>query len=150
MVVDLARASPAHVGIIASRMREADRTECLALGYSPKQALRLGIMGSEWAVTAKVDGRAEAMFGLTIVSAIEGEGRPWMLGTDAIYRHGRDLLAVGPEWVRRCLDSSRSLSNVVMASNGRAIRVLKRWGFEVGSDVQMIGGYPFHTFTMER
>ncbi len=123
-----------------------DVLESKALGYTPKQALRMGLRGSLMAFTAKVDGKPEAMMGLAPVSLIEGTGRPWMLGSDLIYRHGRELLAFGPEMVGMMRDSTPHLRNVVSADNGRAIRLLKRWGFAVGDEVEMIGGVPFLTF----
>lgn len=129
-------------------MRAADVIETTALGYSPKEALRIGLRGSLMTFTAKVDGKAEAMLGLTPVSLIEGVGRPWMLGSEEIYRHGREMLAFGPDIIAMFRDSSRTLQNVVSAENGRAIRLLKRWGFAVGDEVEMIGGVPFLTFEM--
>ncbi len=88
------------------------------------------------------------MFGLVVASAIDGIGRPWMLGTDAIYRHGRALLQHGPGWLSRFRDSTPRLANLVSADNARAIRLLRRWGFEVGSEVVMIGGVAFVRFEM--
>jgi hypothetical protein len=149
-VIRLVPSHPGHVGTIAARMRTIDRQECAAFGHTPKRALRNGLMGSLWSVTAKVDGRAEAMFGLVVESAIDGTGTPWMLGTDEIYRHGRALLRIGPECVARCLDSSRDLSNLVSVANLRAVALLRRWGFTIGEDVQMIGGVAFVQFRMTR
>lgn len=131
-------------------MRAVDEMECRAFGRSPKQALRLGLIGSTIAYTAKVDGRAEAMMGLTPVSLIEGTGTPWFLGTDEVYRHGRELLAWGPGIVAQMLDSSPSLRQVVSAGNGRALRLLKAWGFTLEDDVQMIGGHPFVSVSLAR
>lgn len=126
-----------------------DRIECTAFGHTPRHALRHGLVsGDAW--TAKVDGRAEAMFGLVVVNAIGGEGRPWLLGTDEVYRHGREMVAFGPRVVGWMLDSSPRLSNLVSSGNSRAIRLLRRWGFDVGGDVQMIGGVPFLPFSMVR
>ena len=147
-MIELVPATPAHVGRIAARMREADVVESRALGYTPKQALRIGLQGSLLALTARVDGKAEAMMGLAPVSLIEGVGRPWMLESDLIYRHGRDLIAFGPSIISAMRDSSPVLRNVVSRDNGRAIRLLKRWGFAVGDEVEMIGGVPFLTFEM--
>jgi hypothetical protein len=149
-VIELVPATPAHVGTIAARMREMDVIECQALGRNPKQALRLGLIGSVHVLTAKLNGRPEAMMGLTPVSAIEGTGAPWFLGTEAVYDHPRAMLALGPKVLAIWRDSSPSLSNVVAQENVRAIRMLRRWGFEIGSEVTMIGGVAFLTFSMER
>lgn len=108
-----------------------DRVECAASGHSPKQALRLGLRGSTLCWTAKVDGRAEAMFGLVVTSALGGTGTPWLLGTDEVYCHGREMLRWGPVFLARMVELAPSLSNVVAADNTRAIRFLRRLGFEV-------------------
>lgn len=149
-MVDIIPASPAHVGRIANRLRMIDRIECEAFGLSPKQALRRGIIESERAWSALVDSKPEAMFGWVTVSAIEGLVRPWFLGSDEVYRHGRDMIITGRKFVAAMLDSSRRAENLVSAVNGRAIRLLERWGFTVEDDIQMIGAMPFRTFWIER
>lgn len=149
-MIALVTASPAHVGIIANRMRPDDVVECRAFGRSPKQALRGALIASIIAYTVKLDGRPIAMLGLTPVSLIEGTGTPWMLGTEDVYRQGRALMRLGPKVIRSFLDSTPRMSNLVSRRNVRAIRVLRAWGFHIEDEVQMIGGVPFLAFRMER
>ena len=138
-----------HVGPIASRMREMDRIETAAFGHSPREALRAGLIaGKAW--TVLVDDAPEAMFGLVVTSAIEGRGTPWMLGTDAIYRHAREMIRLAPTVMARAFDSCRRLDNLVSADNARAIRLLWRWGFTVEERELTIGGVVFRPFWMER
>lgn len=148
--VELVPARAVHIGPIANRMRVTDRAECAAFGMMPKPALRRSLASSSLAFTALVDGRPEAMMGLEVRSAIEGFGSPWMLATDAAYGHARDLIRLGPAIIAAMGDSTRHLANVVSRDNLRAIRMLRRWGFEVGGEVTMIGGVAFLTFHMER
>jgi len=148
-MIEFVPATPAHCGIIACRMREWDRIECQAHGLTPKQALRLGVVGSIDVLTAKLDGRPEAMMGLSPINALTGEGAPWMLGTDAIYDHPRAMLKMGPGIIARWRDSTRSLRSVVAVENVRAIRLLRRWSFTIGDEVRMIGQVPFVSFWME-
>ena len=123
--------------------------EAEAFGHSPKDALRSGLVsGPAW--TALVNGRPEAMFGNVVVSALEGLGRPWFLGTDEVYRHGREMLVVAPRFVAAFFDSTPRLGNLVSAANGRAIRLLRRWGFVVEEQETMIGGVAFRAFHGER
>jgi hypothetical protein len=131
-------------------MRSADRVECAALGHSAKQALRAGLALSSPAWTALVDGRAEAMFGLVVTSALGGEGRPWMLGSDAVYAHPRAMLRRGPRFLSAMFASTPRLSNLVAADNIRAIRVLRRWGFTLDMETTMIGTIAFKLFHAER
>lgn len=143
-------ASSAHVGRIAHRMREADIVECRAMGQSPKQALCAGLASSTFCRTALVGGRAEAMFGLVVQSALSGEGIPWMLGSEAIYAHPRAMLRQAPRFLAAMLDSTPTLFNLVAQDNARAIRFLKRLGFRIHEEVAMFADIPFLSFSLER
>jgi hypothetical protein len=149
-MITLVPASPAHIGTIAARMRAADRIECVAMGLSPKGALRSGLRASSLCLTAKVDGRAEAMIGLVVANALCGEGVPWLLGTEAVYDHPRAMLRRGPRILAAMLDSTPRLSNLVAVQNIRAIRFLRRLGFAMGGEVIMHGGTGFITSSIER
>ena len=131
-------------------MREWDIAECRAFGHAPKQALRGALSASSLAMTAFVDGRAEAMFGLVVTNALCGHGAPWMLGTDAIYRHPREMIGMGPAMLGLFTDSTPSLSGLVAKGNARAIRLLRRWGFKVEGGDQVFAGVEMLPFTMER
>jgi hypothetical protein len=146
--VEIVAASPVHIGTIASRMREADRRECEAMGRTPKDALRSGLRNSLWTLTAIVDGRPEAMFGVVPRSMVESAGIAWFLGTDRIYGCGRSMLTKGREVIALMRRTFSTLENVVSADNDRAIRLLKRWGFSVGDEVSVYGGVAFLPFRM--
>lgn len=148
--VEVVPARITHVGPIASRIRAIDRLECEAMGHSPKHALRQGFLLSDRCWTALVDGRPEAMFGAITWSALDRRSTVWFLGTDEVYRHGRELLAWGPGLIARAVDSSRWAGNLVSSANGKAIRLLRAWGFTVEPEEQMVGGVPFRQFWMTR
>lgn len=150
MTVELVAASLTHVGPIATRMRTDDVLECRAMGLTPKAALRTALRSSSICVTAKVDGRPEAMFGLVVTNALCGAGSPWMLGTEAIYDHPREMLRGAGPVIAAMVDSTPSLSNVVSAGNARAIRFLRRLGFNIREGVIVIAGTEFLAFDMER
>jgi len=148
-MIRLVSASPAHVGRIANRLREDDRIECAAFGRSPKEALRLGLRGGAFTLTALADGEPHAMFGVTALNAIEGTGRPWFLGSELVYDCARHLLTIGPHVIAQMHRRFRRLENVVSVRNVRAIRMLKRWGFELGDEAMTIGGVDFVLFWRE-
>ncbi|QNA85146.1 hypothetical protein G4G27_14930 [Sphingomonas sp. So64.6b] len=148
--VTLVPARATHIGPIAHRLREHDRIECAALGHTPKQALRAGLTASSLCLTALVDGRPEAMFGLVVTNALYGEGRPWLLGTDIVYRQPRALLHHGPRAIGAMLDSTPRLSNLVACRNARAIRFLARMGFAFGKETVVHNQVEFIAFTLER
>lgn len=147
--IELVGASPAHVGRIAYRLREIDRIECGVGGRDPKATLRLALRSSTWAVTALLDGVPHAMFGVSPVSLVEDRGSPWFLGSDEVYRHGRELLAWGPRAIGRMHASFRRLENSVSTGNRRAIRLLGRWGFTIERDPFVVGGVEFVRFWRE-
>lgn len=138
-----------HVGYLARHMRAIDAVECIAMGRTPKQALRAGVLSSAKAWTALADGRPAAMFGVVIESALTGEGVPWFLGTDEVFRHPRLLLRWGLGFLDRMHDSRLRLRNLVSAENVQAIRLLKRWGFTVDQEEVDVRGVSFRRFSKE-
>lgn len=149
-MIELVPASPAHVGRIATRMREIDRREAEAFGHSPKEGLRIGLRGSVLAWTAMVDGRPEAMFGVTPVSVIESRGLAWFLATDAAFGCARALLTAAPAAIEAMHRRFNRLENWVSTENHAAIRMLGRWGFELGERTMVVKGVEFRPFWKER
>lgn len=142
--IEFVPASVAHVGRLANRLRAMDVLELEALGTTPKQGLRVAVLGSTLAMTALVDGSPHAMFGVSPVAAWVGS--PWFLGSDKVYEEARLLLNFGRIMVREFHRHFPTLENVVYNENMSAIRLLKRWGFDVGEELEMIGGKPFRRF----
>jgi ribosomal protein S18 acetylase RimI-like enzyme len=129
-------------------MRQWDQVEAKAMGHSPAAALMLGMAASVDCYTVMIDGKPEGMIGMVPKNILEGEGAPWMLGTDAIYANPRALLTLSRRVVRIWRDSLPNLRNVVAAENARAIRYLRRLGFAVGDERVSVGGVDFVTFAM--
>ncbi len=139
-----------HIPALAPRVRAIDAAECRAMGRSAAGALRHGLVASAWCWTALVDGQPEAMFGLVVESVVPSVGVPWFLGSDAVWRHGRALVTIGPQVLATMHDSSALLANLVSADNFRAIRLLRRWGFAIAPEVITVGGMGFHRFASHR
>ena len=138
-----------HINRIANNLREIDGIECRSTGRTPKDALREAFFSSKQAWTALVDGRPEAMFGVVVTSVLTGEGVPWFLGTEEVYRHGRELIMWGPGIIERLHNSRLRLANVVCSRNEQAIKLLRKWGFTVSEDEIEMGGEMFHLFEKE-
>ena len=136
-----------HVGPLALNMRQADQRESRALGRTPKEALRMGIRMSLYSLSAIDDeGKPMAMFGVVAVSMLSGVGRPWFLGTDRVFMHPRELLCTGKRIIAWWQSEFPHLENIVSADNVMAIRLLKRWGFEVGTEEEVHQGVAFVPF----
>ncbi len=135
-----------HIPALASRMREADRIEVGAFGKTPARALRLGLSSSLWALTAIVDDEPHAMMGVSSLNMIEGVGVPWMLGSEKIYDHARDLIRYGPRIIAEMQASFERLENAVHVENVRAIRFLRHFGFTLSDEREPYGGLQFVRF----
>lgn len=88
--------------------------------------------------------------GVVPISMMEGRATVWMLGSDVIYDHGRDLLTYGPLILEHWLETFRRLENIVAAQNTKAIRLLRHWAFTIGDQAQTHGGVAFLPFHIER
>jgi ribosomal protein S18 acetylase RimI-like enzyme len=137
------------VNRLATALRSHDRAELAAMGYDePKHALRVLLRGSCWALTAIHDDFPHAMFGVLPISAWKGQ--PWFLGTEEVYRHGREMIRFGLRALAEMQRQFTFLENHVGSGNDKAIRLLRRWGFTVERETVEIGGMNFHRFWKER
>jgi hypothetical protein len=144
--VTLVEADVSHIPFLATHMRQADVEECAAFVRSPADALQYGLRCSLWALTALVNGEPHAMMGVAPRNMMAGEGVPWMLGTERVYDHARDLILHTPAILSEMHVSFNRLDNLVAASNERAIRFIRHAGFELSSDPVMVGGMMFVRF----
>ena len=145
----LVPANLVHVGWLANNMREVDRIECEALGRKPKDALRLSIRTSLYALTAlDLQGRPLCMFGVCPNGLLTGTGVPWLLGTDALFDHATDLMRAGPRVLAWFFETFDEMGNVVARQNVKAIALLRHWGAEIGDEVEMHRGVEFVTFRL--
>lgn len=149
-MIEIVPASASHVRPIANRIRDIDRRECEAFGHSVKEALRLSVRGSVLSWTALLNKRPEAMFGVVPVSVIEGRGRAWFLATDAAFGCARELLSGAPAVIEAMHRRFNRLENWVSTENAAAIRMLGRWGFELGEQAMMVRGVEFRPFWKDR
>lgn len=142
----LVEADQSHISFLAEHMRPADVVECAAIGRRPAPALAAALKSSLWALTAIVDDQPHAMMGVTSRSMVEGIGVPWMLGTERVYDHSRDLVRYAPAIIAEMHLTFDRLENLVSADNDRALRFLRHVGFEIYDPVIMVGGTAFVHF----
>lgn len=142
----LVEAEPSHIPYLAAHMRKPDIEECAAFERGPGAALRHGLGSSLWALTAIVDGEPHAMMGVAPRNMMAGEGVPWMLGTERVYDHGRDLVRLTPAILGEMFAAFSHLENLVSMANDRAIRFIRHAGFELSPEPVMVGGVAFARF----
>ena len=131
-------------------MRTADYAECEAYGQSSVlEGVRESVSGSTHAWTARADGELLACFGVAPLSFLTGVGSPWLLGTDVLNRHPRELMSKARKYLPFMLGIFPHLINFVHVDNARSIRWLSRLGFTL-HDPQPYGlrGALFHRFEM--
>ena len=129
-------------------MRAVDQAECAAVGHAPKEALRAGLRVSTFALTVLCDDRPVAMLGVAPGHVMEGVGVPWLLATDEALKAGRQFATWGPKIVSAMLAEWPRLENYVGAENVRAIRVLRRLGFDLDRETVVIGGMEMRRFSL--
>lgn len=142
---------PGDAEALLADLRPADAAECDALVGRGKRAetLAASIEQSLACWVLEVNGGVAAIFGVAPVSALGGQGLPWMLGTPLIDRFPGAFIRRCRPYIARMLAVCPSLVNVVDARNVRSIAWLKRMGFTV-LPAQPMGaeGLPFHPFFM--
>lgn len=131
---------------LAPRLRACDVDECWSSArVKPLEALTQSVIRSEECYAAQDEDGVFALFGL---SRVGDWGVPWMLGSDAVARHRRELVRIGREFTGLWAHS-RPLTNVVDARNVPSVRYLKQLGFRVHDAIPYgPDGLPFHPFTM--
>ena len=134
---------------LAANMRAYDRTECIAMGLEPHEALSQGVKNSLWAYAAEVDGQVVTVFGLSQADLLSPEAHPWMLCAEGIERHTKAVLVHTRRFLRQMHDSAETLVNAVHADNRTAIRFIQWCGFEMGARFE-VRGEPFVAFEMKR
>lgn len=120
----------AHAADLAPRLREADRREVQAAFGRPAEAiLAAGFRNARRCWTVAAGGRPIAMFG--VGRRREPRiGTAWLLASDELRGHRRQLRREGPYWVDLMMTGHDVLANFVAADNHVAIRWLSWLGFE--------------------
>lgn len=124
------QATPEEIIHVADNLRSADRDEVLALGATPRQALKGSVQLSDYAWAGYVDGELAMIFGCgnTLVSEV---GSVWALGTDVCTKHPREMLVVGRKVLQTLLDINPKMQNYCDARYTAAHRWLKKLGFHI-------------------
>lgn len=131
---------------IANRMRAVDRVECEAVGHSPKAALVAAFRSSSLCWTVLADGKPCAIFGVAAISAIEGRGAVWMLGTDEITAARKPWLAWAPQYLGAMHRAFQKLENWISVENDASARWLRKLQFRFDEETVLIGGVPHRRF----
>lgn len=146
------KATEYHAAAVAATMRKADVDEVWAASRStPYAALRKSMEFSHGeACTGLADNIPICMFGMGRYTLLSQIGVPWLLGTDAIAKHGMHFLRTSKRYIEIQRKRYSLLLNYVDARHIIAIRWVRFLGFEL-LPAKPIGvdRMPFHQFRME-
>ncbi|PDT45347.1 hypothetical protein CO661_24090 [Sinorhizobium fredii] len=132
-MVTIRRAEVADAVSLAPRLREADRQECLAnLGIDPKFILPYTVIegGPSWAFIDD-GGKCIGLFGVDPVDQHPHFGLCWMVTSDDVFKHKKQILRDSPIWLNKLHDLYPLLGNHVDARNAAHVRWLRWLGFSM-------------------
>ena len=120
--------TPEHVSQLSARMRDRDRAEVEAAGFTSHGMVWRSYRQSVMTWTAFVDGEIAVMAGCggSIMGPV---GQPWMLTTPAVEKTPIALIKEARVRVRSMLMAFPSLQGHVAASYEQACRLLRLIGF---------------------
>jgi hypothetical protein len=125
-------AAPDHIGVLALKLRQADRNEVwLAGAMTAQDALSMSMINADYARVWLVDGEPAAMGGVTY--SHDDCALIWLMGTDLIRHHRREFLRASKRAVDEARRKYRVLYNWVSADNRAAIGWLKWLDFTVNA-----------------
>ena len=137
---------------IAPHLRDADKNEIIAShGPDIEQAVLHSIMGSEASTVCLPDGTPICIFG--IGDDMQGNGIPWMIGTDEMIKHRKALIRDARKWINDQLEVYPLLYNYADSRNTVHINWLRHIGFTVSDIPEYIGvdpEVPFYLFTRSK
>jgi len=140
-----------HIEVLAANMRPDEVKEIWASGnLTPIDALVKGVKASHGCTAAVIDGEPVAILGLVEGDLLSGRGCPWMLTSNSILKHRREVLRCSPPVIAEMLRHCSHIGNYVHADNKISIRWLKWLGFTF-EDPAPYGyeGEMFHYFYKE-
>lgn len=137
-----------HIRKLAKTIRENDRREIEAYGFSCEKGLwhsfKKGLMNK----TAFIDGEVAACWG--VAGTYMGEtAMPWLLTGNAVYKISPlKFTRIYQKEVYKMLELFPILSNYVLADYDEAVRLLSIIGFEIGEPEKQGNGM-YRKFTMK-
>lgn len=137
---------------IADNMRQADVEEVWASNHhKPLQSLVRSWELSDFATVATFNGTPLVMLGLVKRDMLTGSGVVWMLGSDEVMKHKKDLLRQTKPLIDEMLTICPRLCNMVHNKNRSSIIWLKWLGFTINEPIPHgPDGELFHPFYLER
>lgn len=139
-------ATEAHADAMAPLMSAADIAEIEAMGFTPREALIYSLAGSTVADCALIDGVPAAMWGLCPRSLIGERALLWMLGTPAVQKNAKALLAISRYFADWAQGRYPVLEALIDSRHEKALRWVRWLGFKPTGGTVTMCGVPFIEF----
>lgn len=147
------KSTKTDVDSVAERMRDEDREEAYALGYTPRQALEAGFFYSQpcSTVVRTEDDLPIAMWGVVPAEHNARVGHIWMLGTPEL----TNTPAIKLRFLKECkefleylLEVYPVLTNQIDSRNKFHLEFIEWLGFDVynRTEPEVFGGVDFFAF----
>ncbi|MHC6528866.1 hypothetical protein [Vibrio proteolyticus] len=116
--------------------RPADLDEVDAMtGKDFITAIKESLELSDWALCCYSNGELLGVFGLMQTNVLADIAAPWMIGTNAIYRHQKEFMQASRESLEWMKVRASTLEYFVYCKHATAVRWLQRLGFNFGEVV---------------
>lgn len=147
--ISFRRSRLADAAEMAPEMRIEEMLEVRAsAGFAPQEALEAGIRCSD-AWTVRANGKIMAIYGVFTLNLLTGMAIPWVLTTGLVDRHPKIFYKLSREVVAVMRSKHGMLVNMVDARYAKALRWVRRLGFEVHPPEPFgFAGMPFCRITM--
>lgn len=140
--ITIVETNPAHIALMAQAMDERSAGMAVKIGMTPKKALWASYRESIICMTAFIDGRIAAMWGIagTIFS---DTGKPWLILASECEEHPFRVAFRYRKELNKFQNMFPCLEEYVDASNKKAIRLLELMGFKVSKNEIPLGDTVF-------
>ncbi len=142
-------ATPAHIRELRETIRDGDRREIEAFGFTCAKGLWQSYKNGLMNKTGLIDGKVAAVWG--VGGVYMGEiGQPWLLTSREVYKISPLKFArIYQKEVIKMLELFPTLMNYVAADYPEAVRLLSIVGFNLG-EPEKIGKGVYRKFEMVR
>lgn len=147
MAIYMKRATRDDCEAVACDLRLRDEAELRASDGDPREAIIKGWLASPSFCFAGYDEHSRALGILGVCEASREWSCPWLVGTNALEFHRRELAVLSVRLFPRIAARFPNMKNYVDARNGVSIAWLARLGFRLGEPVAYgVAGLDFVPF----
>lgn len=141
-MVEYRRAEAEHADELLAKMRDADRAECEATGYTPKAALLHSMGASKERYAVYFNGEFAGIYGVVeskASSTLEPLHFAWFLSTPVVEKYPKTFFKESLRVTHELSKKYGTLINYVDARYERALEWLYRIGFALEYNKQVKG-----------